>query len=380
MLSIQIATKKNSSRARGEEDYLVVNGEPILQSWALNFGKQKSGGIYDTETAEHVLSFPMRELFANLNQFQAPYGVDWNEDLNGLEFSDGARSQDFPTLRFKFHFELELWARPWTILQFAEAVQDVVKARDVRGLTTFRDDEEFVSHGFGFACQIEDQEVTGLQEISKWASILREIGEEVEFQLLQGSRDGVLTRVFRFPEEIAAPCEQYLVYFAQFLADLGLEAIVDVAHEASYTLFSVQPRSSREALEQIRSALDAYLEMPADPRFRLAAQASSDVAVLQLRANVMHLESQLALADAMLQAKNATIEALQLTKFQLERKGTPILPVSTSPSSEVNISKDTEKIIDGVLSVQNTQLKGFVIHWPEIIRRLKRRSRSGISE
>jgi hypothetical protein len=66
------------------------------------------------------------------------------------------------------------------------------------------------------------------------------LSREVEQALLSGGPSAV-TAVFEFPAPIKSACEQYLLYFAQFLRDLGIEAEAELKEEAGRVLFSVTP-------------------------------------------------------------------------------------------------------------------------------------------
>jgi hypothetical protein len=61
--------------------------------------------------------------------------------------------------------------------------------------------------------------------------------------------------------------EQYLLYFVQFLEDLGIHATADLQEQARGVLLTVTPQDGREALERIREALDVYLQIPRSPDF-----------------------------------------------------------------------------------------------------------------
>jgi hypothetical protein len=164
-----------------------------------------------------------------------------------------------------------------------------------------------------------------------------------------------------------------LAYFVQFLRDLGIEATSDLQQHAAHVLFSVRPTSGPEALEAIREALRVYLELPAAPQFASAADYSSDFAVVQLRANVLHLQSQLMLAGAIVQAKDETIQALRLMSFQQRQ-----LQLTNTAAPDPS---EREPLISDVVSVTKYEGEGFEIDLPKILRRLKRRlglqSRSG---
>jgi len=114
-------------------------------------------------------------------------------------------------------------------------------------------------------------------------------------------------RGLNFPPAVRTACEQYLLYFVQFLEDLGIKASAELKEDAQRVLFSVTPANGASALEQIRQALEIYLGLPAMPDFSSAEGQYQNLAVQQLHANILHLQSQLTLARATLQAKDATI-------------------------------------------------------------------------
>ena len=138
------------------------------------------------------------------------------------------------------------------------------------------------------------------------------------------------------------------------------------------TLFKVIPKSKFEGLGYIREALNIYLNTPAITHLEVLEQfTSQDVAVTQWQANVMHLKSQLTLAnttlqmkEAILQMKDATIESLMLTNYQHQQ-----FALDHAPKVQVNQEED---IIKGIVAVTKIEGKGLSINLPEIIRRLKR--------
>jgi hypothetical protein len=141
----------------------------------------------------------------------------------------------------------------------------------------------------------------------------------------------------------------------QFLEDLGVKADAEIKEDAQKVLFSVTPKDGVTALEKIRQALAIYIKLPGMPDFGASASQHPDLAVQQLHANILHLQSQLTLAKASLQAQNATIEALQLSNYQYRQ----LL------SSEEKPKQKTEPLIGDTVHVTEIDL-------PLILNRLKR--------
>jgi hypothetical protein len=71
------------------------------------------------------------------------------------------------------------------------------------------------------------------------------------------------------------------------------------------------------------------------------------------------------LAQALLQAKDATIEAQRVTLMTYQRL----------PGQGIAPDKDTEPLVEGIVSVSDVEVagSGLTVHLPEILRWLKRR-------
>ena len=168
---------------------------------------------------------------------------------------------------------------------------------------------------------------------------------------------------FKFPDDLRTSCKQYLIYFAQFLADIGINADTEIKEEYKQTLFKVTPTDKTQSLELIRQALTIYLHAPSFNTFAAQIETNSDIALLQWESNIYHLKAQLALATSIIQAKDSTIESLQLSNFQYKQ-----ILESHSKSNHQN----KEDIIKGIISVDKYETKGVSINLAEIFRRLKR--------
>lgn len=177
------------------------------------------------------------------------------------------------------------------------------------------------------------------------------------------SHQNNLANTFTFPPEIQSSCEQYLIYFATFLKDIGIHAETNVESKAHETLFTVIPKDGEEALDRIKKALQVYLKLPESPEFETIASEFSDVGVQQLVSQVHFLKSQLALGKTMIQMKDATIEALQLTNFQQKE----II------QSHQNTKENEEELAGGLIKANEVKGPGFTINLPELLRRIKRK-------
>jgi predicted transcriptional regulator len=197
----------------------------------------------------------------------------------------------------------------------------------------------------------------------------------VEFKVKTESNDESVQLSFDFPKEVRVACEQYLLYFGQFLSDLGVHADTAITHEAGKVLFTVTPTDRETALEKIREALHTYLQLPSQP---LSDSEGESFEILNLRAEIYQLHSKLSLAAAKLETKDATIEAKQQTieVLRLLKTGQIVAAPgkvieSTEFESIPTPSDDLEPVIEGYISATTIEKYGVKLHLPAIIRRLK---------
>jgi serine/threonine protein kinase len=166
---------------------------------------------------------------------------------------------------------------------------------------------------FIFKCLEKDLN-TRFQSVSQMMKVFDEIMSRVNFI----DEDVVLATFAELPEEMKIPCEQYLIYFVQFLKDIGIQATSDLKHEAGKILFSISPVNNNDALDKIREALSIYLFLPTNPIqyegddfriIRLEQQIdnlihSQKIADRELRLSEMAIRHQ----DIIIKEKNTTIE------------------------------------------------------------------------
>ncbi len=174
--------------------------------------------------------------------------------------------------------------------------------------------------------------------------------------------DDVLTTFFQFPPALKTAMKQYLVYFAQFLLDLGIEVDTEIREELHETLFKVIPKDKDTSLAQIQEALALYLNLPAMPNAEAELAQSGDLAAVQLQYNINSLQNQMMLIKATvqtqaktIQAQEVTIATLQLSQYQQHEK------------REAE-KKTAEDVIPGVVAVEKFKWMGFVLDSPSIVR------------
>jgi hypothetical protein len=260
-------------------------------------------------------------------------------------------------------FELEYWDRPYSLTDLAGFLELEFEPP----LKYEQEDPDSLMFGFGARTTYPDELTVGeiLDHLLPKLQMVSDYARESLESLVEQS----LTTEFEFPEEVRPACEQYLLYFGQFLKDLGIVADTQIREQASRVLFTVTPRDREQALDAIREALSCYLQMPHSPEIEEVMGRSGEIAIVQLHANLMHLRSQVLLANAIVQAKDATISAKE-REIETLRNGLDLR--NFTPSLPERTTHDSEEIIEGILSVKKMEYKGLELNTPEILRRLKR--------
>jgi hypothetical protein len=208
-----------------------------------------------------------------------------------------------------------------------------------------------------------------VDEVIRCRNVLLNGFSKVENKLEAASPHNSIEQTFNFPEEVGFACEQYLVYFVQFLKDLGVNATSELKHKAGQVLFTVTPTNEEEALDKIRIALDVYLHLPASP---VGNDMSNEIAIQRLESQVLRFQSDLRLAAAELQAKNATIEAQQLTiNVQRALLNGEILLDSMEDVTPKEKEEAKVEFFDGSVALGVYKDKGVELNWAKMWKQLK---------
>jgi hypothetical protein len=84
-------------------------------------------------------------------------------------------------------------------------------------------------------CNVNNPESTIEAEISVHRKQIQKILDQSVAYITQTFDRESLAVFFEFPEPIKTACEQYLLYFGQFLKDLGVSATTALTHESGHS-------------------------------------------------------------------------------------------------------------------------------------------------
>lgn len=184
---------------------------------------------------------------------------------------------------------------------------------------------------------------------------------------------------FLFPPEFETACKQYLLFFSDFLKQVGISAHTDITHEAKSILFSVSPddpsaMSKEEFLARVQKALSIYLQLPDHPEiqnYMMTAHTMSPE-VHQLLSQVQFLQSQLNLSLAQAKAQQSLIEGQGRMLALMESLTTGVLTQALkSDPTQPKPDRDRERVLGGAVNLKPLDVKVAEIHIPNIYRYLK---------
>lgn len=353
MINVEFEKKNDKDK------YIKVNGKSDLKSFLVG----KSAGFYNEDVIDELCNATFLELGEHLDS------VSWDIDSNEFERLNAEivvkdtynQYLKCPLIQFEININWEEWSKQWSISDFAEELSNYVEDINDSTIEYYEEDDDFLTNGFGLRFYINSPELVIKNQMEKYHKKFNEIIDIVNDRLILKLNKSSDVSIFKFPPEIKTACEQYLIYFTQFLKDIGIEATADLTNENNKVLFSVTPKDKTEGLERIKDALLVYLNLPSAPGIEV--YQSQDIAVQQLQSNIMHLKGQLMLAKSTIQLKDATIEALQLTNYQYR-----------SALDTMNSKKDSEEaLLDGIVKVGSYKKFGVTFELGKIFKKLKRK-------
>ena len=296
------------------------------------------------------------------------FEIDWHPVIGTLRF----RPEDNSLVLTVYFDRVYLWSRPYTFSEYFDLLANSVFELDATATSGIIPDEgsadEYPPDDFVIHFSVSADVSIG-QEVERCISVVRLAHEKVTATLSSRVESNSVRLSFNFPEEVRIPCEQYLLYFVQFLRDLGVDATADLRHEAGKVLFAVTPGNKETALDNIRTALQAYLQLPSSP-LDTDSIVEYEIAAQRLAANVDHLKGQVRLVNAELRLANATIQQQQIAIDQL--LSNDVVLKTLEVADPMPVSDEPEQLLGGTVALATFEKYGVRVNLAEVFRRLRR--------
>jgi hypothetical protein len=245
------------------EYFLKVDREIIEDITVEKFAEKSFGIINDINDKQKINKF-----LNTLSKADLPDSIAFidilNDEFEGHQLSIYLDLED-NTCKLVITIVIENWDYPPSFNYYFKLLSELLD-RKAQSVSKAKDEvlEGCVALEIEFVSERND--TTVLKEFWRFREILIQTHEEVIRNFIEQEKIGNIYTIFKFPEEFKVSCEQYLLYFAQFLRDLGINATSNLQEEgAGKVLFAVTPTDDIEALDKIREALAVYLNLPSSP-------------------------------------------------------------------------------------------------------------------
>jgi hypothetical protein len=280
-----------------EEITFLLNGKSIDSSkFDLDSLRSFEGWTRPEKLACHILDKALAEVIGtcrldevdrSLSALSLPFHPMWNQFIDRVYFiREGTDTSENWKIAFSVEISPDDWANPYTISAYDEALSraatdsnDFAANANLWGVKRWRErDEEDeysgISWSLDFSSGVRAASKTIREEMGFWSEKLKAINTSAVRDILKDRKDALVT-FFEFPPLIKTSCEQYLMYFVQFLEDLGIRADSEIKRQAGQVMFAVAPKDGDVALTKIKEALQVYLRLPLDPTFNESTPAFS---------------------------------------------------------------------------------------------------------
>jgi hypothetical protein len=249
------------------------------------------------KVTEQCLKVPISSYPLNLDMML--YG--YNDFLCGFIYIKPSKNGIL--ISFQFENDVDEWRYPFTVKEFNDAVCARLKSMYVE-----IDDEEYFRINIKLKVSNEDANSNLAQLIDRHSSKIKKIVEEEKIKLTNKNIEAVFVKVFNFPSEYKNICSQYLMWFGEFLRNLGIKANVSTQQNIKQTVLIVSPERNGELLTQVEQLFYQYIQLPymetLSPQQALSPQElhAYQSAVMQ----VQHLQTQVQMKDAVIASYKAT--------------------------------------------------------------------------
>jgi disulfide oxidoreductase YuzD len=218
----------------------------------------------------------------------------------------------------EYFFELSVsintlnWNKPFTIRQYSDLFINEINCSHV-DTEFYHEDDASIKVSYRIK---KDEYTRPLIEISnELLSCISKAHIYTETRLLNQNTSEALTKIFDFPSGYENICSQYLMWFGEFLKNLGIEADVHTEPRNGQTALIITPSVESELFGEIEKLFYQYLQFPYVEVIPKQNEMSIQYqhTLLAVKQQVQFLEMQIESKDAIRQNNNATIISLNTT-------------------------------------------------------------------
>ncbi|WP_405120376.1 hypothetical protein [Pseudomonas leptonychotis] len=265
------------------------------------------------------------------------------------------------------------WKDPTNPILLIDKIIEIHDKRNEENEVTIiqeNNDENFLDLFFYFKFSKETKISEAFKAVTKY--LLEIQNEAYESIYSQDTTHKIIAR-FSFKPEFQNSCSRYILYFIEFLRDMGIEANSDLKKKGLETLFTIEPLSKDTSLKNIKDALGIYLSLP-EIDSALPENKNLDPIVEfkieKLSAEILSLKSNNRIQEALLKIQSEKIDNLSNKFLTLEAK-TPLNGLQSVTTQGVTENKDV--FLGGAIKLGKFQKLGIEFDWSAIRKLIQRK-------
>lgn len=279
----------NQSRLKeGKVDFIIQNDSLLVKEILQSNAKSYPRNLRLADHSDDLASFSTLE-----------NGIYVSKKINVL------------TIVYKYEHNFSEWNFPFSITEFNEYFRWSLGEKGIE-----------VDTGDFFELDIL-QTINALDDDRPIIDVLESFDEkiiectieETKIALTKNNAKKLLIKIFDFPPEYKNICSQYLIWFGEFLENLGVEADVSTENKGGKTFLVVSPVENVEMLEKIEQLFYQYVSLPyvevLPPRQEMSSLEQHTF--LAVKQQIQMLEMQIESKDSVIENKKSTIVSLNAT-------------------------------------------------------------------
>lgn len=265
------------------------------------------------------------------------------------------------SINYYLGFDMYKWSNPYNINDFFKTLKIHLENEDypIDKISLVNDFVNEIGINLEIPIDINDHTTPIKTILHKYDEALRVGIMKSNNIILASKKENLISILFNFSDDTRTICSQYLIYFGKFMEDLGVDLNTSIEEKGNSVLLSVTPVDKDTAVSKIYDALRIYLEIP---KYEYTSTSEMTIQSNQLKANLLHLKSQILLSQSIIQSKNATIESLYFTNHNLQQ---------VIINSKEKIENENEDVIPGLVSVKKYEGNLLSVNLPELLRKIK---------
>ena len=318
-----------------------------------------------------MLKFYCEDIDSDLTKKIIGNKVD--EIPSGLQYFSEFKSDEFPNVNwidFKCNgssveiilhvtFNWEDWDHPIRIQEFLECYKDEIGRIGFSSEIT--KDKGWAS--LNITLVVMQGEI--VNQIDPIIIKAKEIYQVLLIKLIKNKSKDLFVKVFDFPKEYESICSQYLIWFGEFLKNLGIDASVSTENNNGQTSIIVSPKDASELTDKIEMLFYQYISLPYSeylPASDRSISTEDKFKIQILTSQIENFKSQIQMKDAVIEMKELSLMNL---KESYDKKNSELMLIQSMKNS-----KDIE-ILDGSFSLGEIKWGALKLNPKKLLDKIK---------